>query len=207
MADEQQPQAPEAQPETDPKAPANTEGSSDSWMNTLPEQAQTYIKELRGENASRRTENRDIKKQLEQIQSAQTEAETAKLAEQQKWQELYEKEKAEREKLAQTVEAERLNNVKLRIASEHKLPAQLAARLVGDDEDSLRADAAELAKLIPSGTAPADEQITARSRQTTSAVPDGQPTRETDDQRRARLNPRLKSPTIFDAVDIIVHDD
>lgn len=208
MADEQQTPAPDAQPTEDPKAPTESAGPSDSWMGTLPPEAQQYIKQLRSENASRRNEAKEVKQQLEQLTTAQQQAEAAKLAEQQKWQELYEREKAEREKLLTDYQAAQLNTLRTNIASEFGLSPKLAARLQGADEDSLRADAAALAELIPGSSAAADNQMQqARSRQTTSAVPDGKPTRETDDQRRARLNPRFNPPTIFDSVDIIVHND
>lgn len=207
MADEQQTPAPDAQTPNDPKAPTESAGSSDSWLDALPEEQATYIRELRRENAQRRNEAKQVKQQLDQLTKAQQDAETAKLAEQQKWQELYEQEKAAREKLLNDLKVEQMNTLRLNIAAEFKLPPQLASRLVGSDEDSLRADAETLAKLIPSGSATTDDQKPARSRQTTSAVPDGQPTKETDDQRRARLNPRFNRPSIFDSVDIIVHGD
>lgn len=47
------------------------------------------------------------------------------------------------------------NSVKMRIAHEAGLPFELAARLSGESEDDIKADAAKLSKLIGSGyTAP-----------------------------------------------------
>lgn len=203
---EDNPDKPEPSTDDKPKTP-EAEGSSDSWLDKLPEEQAAYIRELRRENASRRNEAKQVKQQLEQLTKAQQDAEAAKLAEQNEWQKLYEQEKQAREKLLNDLKAEQMNTLRLNIAAQYKLPPQLASRLVGTDEDSLRADAEELAKLIPGGSAATADQTPARSRQTTSAVPDGQPTKETDDQRRARLNPRFNRPSIFDSVDIIVHGD
>lgn len=43
------------------------------------------------------------------------------------------------------------NSVKMRIAHEAGLPFELAARLSGENEDDIKADAAQLSKLIGSG--------------------------------------------------------
>ena len=56
-----------------------------------------------------------------------------------------------------------------RIAAEFNLPAALAARLIGTDEDSLRADAQELATLLPprrvgSVTEPARDTASSKAR-------------------------------------------
>ena len=47
------------------------------------------------------------------------------------------------------------NSVKMRIARETGLPADLADRITGNDEDAMRADAEGLAKLLKSQSAPA----------------------------------------------------
>ena len=47
------------------------------------------------------------------------------------------------------------NSVKMRIARETGLPAELADRLSGADEDAMRADAENLAKLLKTQQAPA----------------------------------------------------
>lgn len=65
----------------------------------------------------------------------------------------FEKLLSEREKELETlrteIAAERQAALRTKIAAEFKLPAKLADRLQGDDEAALRADAAELAKLLP----------------------------------------------------------
>ena len=207
MAEEQQKPAPDAQPNDTAKTPTESAGSSDSWLDTLPEEQREYIRGLRRENASRRNELKEAKQQLEQVTKAQEAAETAKLAEQNKWQELYEQEKVAREKLVHDLQAAEMKALRTTIAAEFNLPPQLASRLVGTDEDSLRADAEELAKLIPGSSAATDDQTPARSRQTTSAIPDGKPTRETDAQRLARLNPRFNTSTPFGNVNVIMPDE
>lgn len=50
--------------------------------------------------------------------------------------------------------ADMLTALKKAAALEHGLPAELAARLVGDDEATIKADAEKLAALIPKGDAP-----------------------------------------------------
>ncbi len=76
------------------------------------------------------------------------------------------------------------------IATEFGLPKDLAARLQGDDEEALRADAELLKAYIP---APKDGEGEGKppkpgGRQTqTTTVPSGTPAKETDAQRRARL--------------------
>ena len=205
MADDQTP-AQEAQPNEQTNEAPPSEGPSDSWLDALPDEQRDYIKSLRKENAQRRTENRDIRKQLDTIQKVQEQQETAQLAEQNKWQELYEKEKTAREQMAADLQAQQLNMLKLTIAAQFKLPPELATRLQGDDEDALRADAETLAKLIP-GEPPAANQDTPARSQTTSAVPDGQPTTETRDQKLERLNPRINKDTPFSNVNVIMPND
>lgn len=203
MAEDQQNNGQEAPTnDTPPKTPET--GSSDSWLAQLPDEAKTYIKELRDENAQRRVKEREARQALDAQETARRKQEEADLAAQQKWQELAERREKEANDFKAQLEAERVNNLRARIALEMRLPPALAARLQGATEDEIRNDAQQLAALIQQ---PQQEQQTARS-QTTSAVPDGSPTRETDDQKRANLGLKrnFTPPSIFDDVTIIERD-
>ena len=69
------------------------------------------------------------------------------------------------------------------VATAAGLPVELAARLQGNTEDELKADAEALKALIPQTAKP----LPGGTRQTTTPVPDGLPAGETDAQRRKRL--------------------
>lgn len=83
-----------------------------------------------------------LRKELEGYKRREDEARKATLTEQQRVQEERDTLAAENARLKQTA-------MQQRIAAEFKLPATLATRLIGTDEDSLRADAEDLAKLMP----------------------------------------------------------
>jgi hypothetical protein len=94
-------------------------------------------------------EMRQIRKQLEDLRKENEgykrrdeEARKAKLTQEQRLQEERDAAIAERDTL-------RMENLRNRVAAEFKLPAAMAARLIGTDEESLRADAEELQKLLP----------------------------------------------------------
>ncbi|MBW3622705.1 MAG: hypothetical protein KY468_04770 [Armatimonadetes bacterium] len=57
--------------------------------------------------------------------------------------------KEEADTLRQENERLKTERLQQKVAAEFKLPASLAARLIGSDEEALRADAADLAKLLP----------------------------------------------------------
>lgn len=57
--------------------------------------------------------------------------------------------KEETDNLRQENERLKTERLQTKVAAEFKLPPALAARLIGSDEEALRADAAELAKLLP----------------------------------------------------------
>lgn len=120
------------------------QGQADT-VDNLPEWAQKLIKELRGENAN----HRQAKKQAE---TAAEEAARKAAEEQGKFKELYEKEMAKRE--AAEAEAKRLEQdaLKTKVATEVGLPPQLAARLQGETEDELKADAQAVLALLPKHT-------------------------------------------------------
>jgi hypothetical protein len=84
-------------------------------------------------------------------------AEQAKLAEQGQYRELAEREKARAAELEARLAQRERDILRRDVAARHNLPPALAARLQGDDEAAMAADAAELAKLLPapgSGASP-----------------------------------------------------
>lgn len=56
---------------------------------------------------------------------------------------------AEKSGLEDQLKQERLSNLRMRVASELGVPAELASRITGTDEESIRADAKILAKYAP----------------------------------------------------------
>ena len=102
----------------------------------------------------------DLQKELDGYKRREEDARKATLSKEQALQE-------DRDKLATENEKLRAEKLRDKIAAEFKLPPVLAARLIGSDEESLRADAEEVAKLIPkpvagSPTNPVREQGSAR---------------------------------------------
>jgi vacuolar-type H+-ATPase subunit I/STV1 len=147
-----------------------------------PKRAMEIVKELREENAKTRTSARDLEKRLEAIEKARQAADEQTLVEQNRWKEIAEKRDAELKQLQETLQKSQQQALRTQIAVEFGLPAPLAARLQGATEEELRADAEQLKALVPQ--APGAQQ----NRNTTQAVPGGQPAAETDAQRRTRLN-------------------
>jgi hypothetical protein len=84
---------------------------------------------------------KQLEAQLADFEKAAKEAKEKELAEQKKFQELAEQYKNE-------LESERLNRLRLEVATRHNLPLDLATRLQGKDADELAADAAKLAELV-----------------------------------------------------------
>lgn len=70
-------------------------------------------------------------------------------------------EKAEREKVQAQVKAEQLNTLRLRIGQEFGFPVEIAQRLTGEDEESIRADAENLKPLIGAESPPRAPNIDA----------------------------------------------
>jgi hypothetical protein len=93
-------------------------------------------------------------KTKEATAKAQAEAERKAAEEQGKWKELYEQTKTQAEQARQEAATIRLTALRERIARTILGSDALAARLQGDDEDSITADAKALAKLMPKPTAP-----------------------------------------------------
>lgn len=88
-----------------------------------------------------REEAERLRKELDGYKRREDDARKAKLTEEQRIRE---------ENEALTAKVTRLETERLqqKVAAEFKLPPALAARLIGSDEDALRADAEELSKLV-----------------------------------------------------------
>ncbi len=98
-----------------------------------------------------RLKNAPTKEEIAELRAKAEKAdalEAEKLSDIEKAQALAAAAKAEAEAARAEAAAERMNALKTRIASEYELPIELAARLSGDDEDALKADAEGLAKLV-----------------------------------------------------------
>lgn len=190
--------APVSQPPQAPEKSSDAHGGDDSAAKTF---SADYVKELRDEAAKWRKEFRSLEAKLSTFEQSKTEAEEAKLKEQNQYKELLEKRTREYEQLKADLERERVGNLRLRIGSELGLSPALQLRLVGSTEEELREDAKGLITALGLDKPKADPQPTqppapaptptqpARS-QTTAVAPDGKPTGETDEQRRARLYAR-----------------
>jgi len=93
-------------------------------------------------------------KAAEAANKARQEAERKAAEEQGQYQKLYEQTLAEKQAAEERAKAIELATLRERIARAAGLPDALAARLQGEDEDTLTADAKALAKLMPKPPAP-----------------------------------------------------
>jgi hypothetical protein len=80
------------------------------------------------------------------------EADAQRLKEQAEWQKLAEANEAKAQKLEAELARRDHDALRARVAAKHKLPEAFAARLVGQTEDELEADARELAKVVTAAT-------------------------------------------------------
>lgn len=97
---------------------------------------------------------KEVNEKLKQLTAAQEKAAAEakanrekELQEQQKWQELYQQRENE-------LKAERINNLKMQVALQKGLPADLIGRLQGEDAESLAKDADTLLQFIKPAAAP-----------------------------------------------------
>jgi hypothetical protein len=97
---------------------------------------------------------RAARKADESSKKAAAEAEAKALREQGEYKTLYEKEQAKAQELEQRAKGLELAALRRDIAAEVGLPPALAARLMGDDDAALRADAQALLAAIPKPSAP-----------------------------------------------------
>jgi hypothetical protein len=134
------PPANPANPDPAKVGAAKPETAKKTDLDTLPDDVRDYIKSLRDEAAKYRTDKRA--------------AEDAKLAEEKKFSELAEKRLKELNDANAKLAAMERQTLVSSVAAKHGLPADLAARLQGETEAELTADAKKLAALIPGAKAP-----------------------------------------------------
>lgn len=192
-------------PAPDANKPSSS-GVSDSdgeeipdWVMKDPKAAYAALQKVRREAEDHRKSVRELTKRVNDFEAAKKQQEDAELDSQNLWEEKAQKMQKERDDLAAQLKLERLNSLRSRVGVEFKLPAKLTARLQGETEDEIRADAEALAKdlgLDKAPETPAPQQPppktppTGGRQQTTAVAPGGQPAGETDEQRRARLYKR-----------------
>lgn len=129
-----------------------------------------YVKGLRDEAAGWRTKLRDAEKQLQALAAEADKRKTAELEANKEFEALAGQYKAELEALRGEVKSRDLALLRTRIGTELGLPAALAERLAGEDEDSIRADAEKIKALMPTPAQPS-----ATTAGATTAKPTGQP--------------------------------
>lgn len=171
------------QPGSDSSSAAQSDASTEQVPDWVKDPAKAYeeIRKLRASEAQTRTSARELEKRLEAIEKARQAADEQTLVQQNEWKTIAEK---RTEELAKQ-QSDHMKFVAKLIALEMGIPKEsadeFAGRLKGATEDELRADAEKLKALIPQ--APGAQKPST----TTTAVPGGQPAKETDAQRRARL--------------------
>lgn len=119
-------------------------------------------------------------REMERIQEEERKRKEAEMTDVEKY-------KAKAEELENALKLERTEKMRLKVSSKYQLPEKLAARLQGETEEEMEADAAELAKLLP-------KQKQAPQLQSND-VADGKKG-ETDAQKRARIY--NKGANLFD---------
>ena len=140
----------DAQNGTDTAQAATSQAKSQSLEDLLSGLDEDARKVVLGEVTKARTEAKGLRERLKAAEPGLQELETLKQANQsetERWQSFAKQQedraaKAEREAMV------------ARVALAKRLPANLAARLQGDDEAALAADADELLSLVPKDTSP-----------------------------------------------------
>lgn len=179
--------------------------------------AEDYVKELREENKARRKALDALQKELDEIKDNQKKSSEKKLEDDKNWETLAKQRELDLKDLQAKHATERMQLLRSSIAARYasRLPqaegdtdpvAEFAKRLQGSTEEEIKADAESLIALLrPSQPEPqqpaAETQPTGQQarRQTTAVAPDGQPTGETDEQKRDRLYGRkpISDPPVF----------
>lgn len=163
------PQDGEGQGETPADKPKLPDGAPD-WI-ADPDKAWKEVQKLRAENARKRVESKPEPKPKAEEPPTDSDRIAA---------------------LENQLRESNLKAMRLEIAAEVGLPKALAARLQGDDEEALRADAEALKALIPeppsTPAAKDDKKPASTGRQTsTTTVPNGQAAQPTPQQMRDDL--------------------
>ena len=140
-----------------------------------------YVKSLRDEAKQHRLEAKAVKERLAELERAQNAQQEAKLREQNEYQKLAEQYKSQLEQMERQLTERTRETLKMRIAAEFGLPPELAARLQGTDEESMKADAETLKRFA----APA--QPTQGTRPATTPAPTGGASNSTTQDILARV--------------------
>lgn len=163
--------------QTPPQSTPASDQASDTRQQTFDRE---YVEDLRQQAARYRRERNEALAALTAEANPQQDERASETPAQANDSELSQRLEALEAQLAERdaqIERERMNTLRLQIANEVGLPAELAGRLQGDDADAIRADAAALVQVVAQRETP---------RRTTAAAPGGPPARETIAERRAR---------------------
>lgn len=130
-------------------APSTPPEVSAESVETLPEWARRLVTELRKENAGHRKAKAEAEKAAEAA---------ARLAaeEQGKYKELYEAELQKAQAAEARAKAAELAGLRSKVGAKYQLPEALIARLQGESEEALEADAKTLAAALPKAPAATD---------------------------------------------------
>jgi hypothetical protein len=132
-------------PQTEPVTPAEA-------VKTEPTGTEPMIPKSRFDEINKRL--KAIEAEATKAQKAQQETERKSLEEQNRFKELYEKEKAERERALQEMTALQIQNMRREVAAEMNIPAGLANRLTGTTREEIEADAKQLLASLPKAAVP-----------------------------------------------------
>lgn len=202
--------APEPQP-----SGADDSGEGDALPSWVKDPAKAYeeIQKLRKENEDKRKSAREAQQRLDKLESERQQREEDKLKEEKKFEDLANSYKAKYEQVLADLATQQLNTLKLQIGTDFKLTPKLISRLQGTTEDELRADAAEIAKELGLDKQQSDQQqqppqaqnTQARSQQTTTAVPGGQPVGRTDTERNSEYFGSSNTSPMFQKTQVVYH--
>lgn len=117
-----------------------TDSSNDAADKKEESRTAFLLRQLQKEVGELRKENEGYKRRADDIRKAS-------LTEEQRL-------KEDNDALSREVERMKLQALQQKIAAEFRLPASLAVRLIGTDEEAMRADAEELAKYVPRPKSP-----------------------------------------------------
>lgn len=157
------------------------------------------VTKLRGESEKRRLQLREREEKITTLEQAVTERETveetariAQLQEQEKFQELANEYQQKYEDVQTEMVQRDIQLMRMRVAGEVGLPSELADRLIGETEESIRQDAERLAELV--AVVPDNTQQPMR---TTQVVPGGGTPARTDEDRRREYFSKSGSSSVF----------
>lgn len=169
-----------------PNEPVSPSGGSVDFS-TQPKEVQELFEKLLEDKRQANKEAQETKKRLRDLESAKEAAERQALEEQSQFKSLYEKEKANREKLEAESNARLMSLLREKIGLQAGLPEALVSRLQGATEDEIRADAEALKAALPA--TPQAPKPSGTQTQTTP-VPRGTPSGRTPEQIDAWLKNR-----------------